>query len=54
MKLDKDQLDKMTLREVMKAIEDMTIADGALVILFDKAASEIERLDNRIDYLLES
>lgn len=45
MKLNKEQIDKMTLREVMEYTKGIPIKDGALCIVFEKIVWEIERLE---------
>jgi hypothetical protein len=43
--MDKEKLNKMTLRQVMEYTKDISINDGGLSILFEKIVSEIEYLE---------
>lgn len=44
--IDKTEIDKMTLREVMEFSRKIPIRDGGLEILIEKIVSAIEELQN--------
>ncbi len=49
----KDELNKMTFREVMEYTKNMLISEGSLVIMFEKIALEMENLRNSIENIKE-
>lgn len=47
--MDKEKLEKMTLREVFEYTKYIPIAQGGLAIFFEKLVSHLEYLEKRIE-----
>ena len=47
--MDKEKINKMTLREVMEYTKNISIQEGGLSILIEKIVSEIEDIERKVN-----